>query len=347
MNKVVKILVIRFSSIGDIILTTPVLRCLKQQLSTVEVHFCTKQSYQSILESNPYVDQIHLFNGDILGLMRRLRAEKFDYIVDLHNNIRTTILKVGLSLSVRSFTVDKLNWRKWLYVRFKLDVMPDQHIVDRYLATISTLGVKDDGLGLDFFIDADSHVRLAQLPATHHTGYVAYAIGGQHATKRLPVARIIELCHKVDYPVVLLGDAQDWRIGEQVVEALGNQLIYNACGKHTLSQSASLLQQAKVVFSHDTSLMHIAAAFHKKVYSIWGNTTPQFGMYPYRTPYTVLEKTGLSCRPCSKIGSDQCPVGHFACMNELPLTFDSNDVKQTVVMTMEQIPVQRFAERAN
>ena len=334
MKKVVKILVIRFSSIGDIILTTPVLRGLKQQLPQSEVHFCTKQVYQSALKDNPHIDQFHVLDAGIYALIRRLQAERFDYIIDLQNNLRSAALKAVLP--VRSFTVDKLNWRKWFYVRFKLNVMPDLHIVDRYMVTVSSLGVKNDGLGLDFFIDTADHVSLMQLPATHQAGYVAYAIGGQHATKRLPLDRMIELCRKIDAPVILLGGIEDQQMGERVVEALGNQLVYNACGQYTLSQSASLVQQAKVVFSHDTSLMHIAAAFHKKVYSIWGNTTPQFGMYPYRTSYTVLEKVGLNCRPCSKIGFSQCPAGHFRCMNELPLTFDIRDVKQTADTAMVQ-----------
>jgi ADP-heptose:LPS heptosyltransferase len=326
MNKVVKVLVIRFSSIGDIVLITPVLRCLKQQLPAAEVHFCTKQVHQSILKSNPYVDRFHLLEDNIFDLIHCLRAENFDYIIDLHNNVRSTVLKAALQ--VRSFTVNKLNWRKWFYVRFKADVMPDQHIVDRYLATISTLGIKDDGEGLDYFIASADRVDRNHLPDVHQLGYVAYAIGGQYATKRLPVSRMIELCQKIGSPVVLLGAAEDKERGEQVRKALGEGLIYNACGLYNLSQSASLLEQAIVVFSHDTGLMHIAAALQKEVYSIWGSTTPQFGMYPYKTRYTVLEKKGLGCRPCSKIGFNQCPAGHFRCMNELPFTFDKNDIKR-------------------
>ena len=320
MNKVIKILVIRFSSIGDIVLTTPVIRCLKKQLPNVEVHYCTKSFYRNVLSDNSYIDRFHVLDSSIYNLVYRLRAEKYDYIIDLHNNIRSNLIKV--TLGVRSFTVNKLNWRKWLYVRLKADVMPNQHVVDRYLVTISPLKVNDDGLGLDFFINSDDVVNLDQLPITHRFGYIAYAIGGQHATKRLPISRMIELCHKLSSPVILLGSEQDWKSGQQVVETVGRELVYNACGLFNLSQSASLLQQSRVVFSHDTGLMHIAAALKKKVYSIWGNTTPQLGMYPYKTPYVVLEKTGLNCRPCSKIGSNRCPTGRFECMNELVFTFN-------------------------
>lgn len=329
MSKVVKILILRFSSIGDIVLTTPVIRCLKQQLPNAEVHFCTKRAYHCVISSNPYIDKYHLLNSTIWELILHLRIENYDYIIDLHNNIRTKLLKAALN--TRSFTVNKLNLKKWIYVTFKADVMPNQHLVDRYLATVLPLGVKDDGLGLDFFIASNDHVDSNQLPPTHQLGYVAYAIGGQHATKRLPVSRIIELCRKINSPIVLLGGEDDRYVGEQVSKAVGNELIFNACGCYNLSQSASLLLQSKIVFSHDTGLMHIAAAFGKKVYSIWGNTTPQLGMYPYRTSYVVLEKLGLSCRPCSKIGSNKCPAGHFNCMNELSFDFNVSDFKKLLL----------------
>lgn len=335
MNKVVKILVIRFSSIGDIILTTPVIRCLKEQLPNVEVHYCTKRFYQNVLACNSYIDKIHALDSDFYNLIHRLRAERYDYVIDLHNNIRTNFIKVALG--VRSFTVNKLNWRKWLYVHLKVDVMPNQHVVDRYLATVSPLKVNDDGLGLDFFINSDDVVDLNQLPVTHRFGYVAYAIGGQYATKRLPISRMIELCHKLNSPVILLGNEQDRISGQQVVETVGRELVYNACGLFNLNQSASLLQQSRVVFSHDTGLMHIAAALKKKVYSVWGNTTPQLGMYPYKTQYVVLEKTGLNCRPCSKIGSNRCPTGRFECMNELVFTFNVSDLGEVDGAVMQRI----------
>lgn len=326
MNKVVKILVIRFSSIGDIVLTTPVIRCIKEQVPNAEVHFCTKNIYQNVLAGNIYIDKFHVLDSTIFALICHLQVERYDYIIDLHNNIRTNLIKTALG--VRSFTVNKLNWCKWLYVRLKVNVMPNQHVVDRYLATVSPLKVNDDGLGLDFFINPDDVVDLDQLPVTHRFGYIAYAIGGQYATKRLPVSRMIELCNKLNSPVILLGNEQDRISGQRVVETVGRELVYNACGLFNLSQSASLLQQSKVVFSHDTGLMHIAAALKKKVYSIWGNTTPRLGMYPYKTRYVVLEKTGLNCRPCSKIGSNRCPTGRFECMNELAFTFDVGSLEE-------------------
>ena len=155
---------------------------------------------------------------------------------------------------------------------------------------------------------------------------MAFAIGAQHFTKRLPTARIIELCERLQQPVILLGGKEDAATGEEIVSYFQNRtpnneqqtIVYNACGKYNLNGSASLVRQAEKVVSHDTGLMHIAAAFQKDIISIWGNTIPEFGMYPFRTKYKVLEVHGLSCRPCSKIGYSKCPKGHFKCMWDIP-----------------------------
>lgn len=327
MSATVKILILRFSSIGDIVLTTPVVRCLKEQLPGAEIHYCTKDGNQSLIEYNPHLAKRFYLDKKGLGfLIRQLRAERYDYIVDLHNNLRTSLIK--LALGVRSYSFEKLNWQKWSLVRLKINVLPNVHIVDRYLDAVRPLGVDNDGRGLDHFIPYRDQVEDDWLPATHQRGYVAYAIGGQHETKKLPLPRMIELCRKINYPIVLLGGKEDAATGEAIGQAVGKQLIYNACGKYNINQSASLLQRSRIVFSHDTGLMHIAAALKKKVYSIWGNTTPYFGMYPYKTSFLILENNNLNCRPCSKIGYSRCPLGHFRCMNDLSFDFEIKELKQ-------------------
>ena len=318
-----KVLIVRFSSIGDIVLTTPVARCIKTQLENVEVHYATKNQYRSILENNPYIDKIFVLKDNLNELIAELKKENYDVVLDLHNNLRTRILK--WKLGIRSYSFNKLNVEKWLMVNFKINKLPDVHIVDRYLETAKSIGVKKDALGLDYFIPEKDEVLWDWFPETHRDGFVAYAIGAQHETKKLPIDRMIELCKKIDGPIVLLGGKEDFENAEQVRKAFENKnsntTIFNACGKFNLNQSADIVRKSDVVFSHDTGLMHIAAAFKKEVYSIWGNTIPAFGMYPYRTKYHSLEKNDLNCRPCSKIGFQKCPKGHFKCMREMVFDF--------------------------
>lgn len=331
-----KILVIRFSSIGDIVLTTPVVRTLATQLEDTEVHYCTKKQYASLVNNNPYIAKFHLLEDSLDELVKQLKAENFDYIVDLHKNLRTRLIK--LRLGVKSGSFDKINREKWLMVNFNINRLPNRHIVDRYMDTVKPLGVKPDALGLDYFIPEKDEVEMEWLPETHRKGYVAYAIGAQHNTKKLPLNRMIELCDKINKPVVLLGGPEDALAGDQIakffekssvsepyeeklLELNKKTTIFNACGKFNLNQSASLVRQSSYVFTHDTGMMHVAAAFKKQIFSIWGNTIPMFGMYPYRTKFTVFEVPGLKCRPCSKIGYSQCPKGHFKCMRNIIFDF--------------------------
>ena len=332
-----KVLILRFSSIGDIVLTTPVVRTLKTQVEGIEIHYATKLQYKELFEANPYVDRMHYLGESLADLVTELKKEKFDCVIDLHHNLRT--FRIKQKLGIRSYSFDKLNVQKWLKVNMKIDRLPNVHIVDRYMDTVKALGVKMDALGLDFFIPEKDEVPLDWLPEAFRDNYVVYAIGAQHATKKLPVARMIELCDKINKPIVLLGNKEDAEVAGQVERfferPLGNELseqslqkllnkktiIFNACGKFNINQSASLVKKARYVFTHDTALMHIAAAFRKEVYCIWGNTIPAFGMYPYRTKFTVFENNRLDCRPCSKIGFGTCPKGHFKCMNDLILDF--------------------------
>ncbi len=156
------------------------------------------------------------------------------------------------------------------------------------------------------------------LPDSHQK-FIAVVIGAQHATKRLPVDKLTELCRKIKGPVVLLGGPEDKERAEEIAHAAGEN-VFNGCGRFKLDESAFLISKAQKVVTHDTGLMHIAAAFNKPIVSVWGNTVPEFGMYPYKTDHSkIIQVNGLSCRPCSKIGFNSCPKGHFKCMNLIDL----------------------------
>jgi ADP-heptose:LPS heptosyltransferase len=309
-----KFLIIRFSSIGDIVLTTPVIRCLRKRYPEAEIHYATKLAFQPILASNPYVNKVHLLKDDINALTEELKAENFDYIIDLHHNIRT--LRIKKALNVKSFSYNKVNIQKWVLVNTKfINVLPDKHIVDRYMDTVKSLGVMNDGLGLDYFIPEKDKLGSNDIPTSHIHGYIGIAIGAQHYTKKLPVEKLKELCSKIDYPIILLGGKEDIPAATEI-SGVDRVKVYNACGKFNINESADLVRNAKLIISHDTGLMHIAAAFKKNIISVWGNTVPSFGMYPYQTFYEAFEVKHLWCRPCTKIGFNKCPLSHFKCMKK-------------------------------
>ncbi len=316
-----KILVLRFSSIGDIVLTSPVLRCIKIQTGA-ELHFLTKEPFRELLSHSPYVDRVFTFQQKIREVLPALKAEKYDMVIDLHHNLRSFALKSALRRPASSFP--KLNLKKWLLVHTGIHVLPDVHIVDRYLAAAAPLQVVNDGLGLDYFLPpAEEEKALTFIRQQVPGPFIALVTGAAHATKRLPEHRLLELCRLLREPLVLLGGPDEASQGQRIAAAAGQHVV-NACGQLSLHQSAALLKHARLVITHDTGLMHIAAAFNKRIISLWGNTVPEFGMYPYSpkggNQHTLLEVHGLSCRPCSKIGFGKCPRGHFRCMLDLPLS---------------------------
>ena len=316
-----KALIIRFSSIGDIVLTSPVLRCLKQQLPDCEIHFVTKPQYKSLVENNPNVSKVHLLERTLWQLGILLRKEHFDVVIDLHNNVRSRLLR--FMLARKSLVVKKLNLQKRRMILTNDTKTPLRHFSERCLDAVASLGVKNDFKGLDYFIPDEEHVPHHELHELQQSGYVAFGIGAWHFTKRLPPEKLIAVCGSISQPVILLGDMGDYEIGQQVALACGRK-VANACGKFTINQTASVIQQSRVVISHDSAVMHIAAALNKPVVSIWGNTVPEFGMHPYfgqdgmSHPLSeTIEVPNLSCRPCSRIGYKECPKGHFKCMREI------------------------------
>lgn len=312
-----KYLIIRFSSIGDIVLTTPVVRCLKNQQPKSEIHYLTKKAFAPMLEHNPFVDRVLAMENEIDELIAELKQENYDFIIDLHHNLRTWRLKRKLGKPSAAFP--KLNFKKFLLTSFKLDKMPDVHIVDRYFKAVEKIGVENDQSGLDFFIPTKDEVIPSQFGIQQP--FIAFSIGAQFATKRLPKERIVELISMIKAPIILLGGPTDKETGDYIHSNCPNTI--NLCGELRLNQSASLLKQAEKVITHDTGLMHIAAAFNKPIISIWGNTVPELGMYPYQ-PHNpknfTIHQVNVSCRPCSKIGYQTCPKKHFKCMENQNLT---------------------------
>lgn len=328
-----KILIIRFSSIGDIVLTSPVVRCIHQQMPNAEIYFLTKKQFQPVVASNPHIHQVFYFENNLVETIAAIKNTGVDHIIDLHNNLRSRIIAAAFPLS-KVFRFNKLNTEKWLLTNFKINRLPNKHIVDRYFETVSALGITNDNEGLDFFIAKHDAFNINDLPETHQKGFLVFSIGGQHNTKKMPLYQWQKIAAQINFPIIVLGGKEEQEAGA----LLGNNYshIINYCGKISLAQSASLIQQAEMVITHDTGLMHIAAAFKKPVVALWGNTIPELGMYAYFGKYTVpnfqAEVKGLNCRPCSKLGYKKCPKGHFNCMQQ-------QDINAVILFLKANLPL--------
>lgn len=315
-----KILIIRFSSIGDIVLTTPILRCIKLQKPEIELHYITKKTFGSILQNNPYIDKLHTFEKDVNEVIKDLQRENYDLIIDLHHNLRS--LRLITALGKPSHCFNKLNFRKFMAVNFKrLGMLPNIHIVERYFETVKTLGVINDHKGLDHFISKEDEFDIVKkFPQLSSPNFIALVVGGSYYTKKIPINKLVEICNSTTKQFIVLGSKDDGVVANQLQTQCNN--VINACGELTLNQSAYVLKLSESVVTSDTGLMHIASAFQKKIISFWGNTIPEFGMYPYLPGEgsKIMEVKGLSCRPCSKLGYKGCPKKHFKCMNDIDVS---------------------------
>lgn len=307
-----KILCIRLSAMGDLVVTTPVFRVLHQQLRA-RVHLITKANFQSVLLHNPYLEKIHLWGETSFDV---LRQEKFDLVVDLHGNFRSHQLRLALGVPVVGFR--KRNFEKSLLSR-GLNLLGTEHLVDRYFYALRELGVKNDGNGLDYFNTPEEIEQAKHHTAPLGSAYAAIVLGATHYTKRMPAELVKNIVEKISLPLVLLGGEDVQPLAEAIIASHQGDKILNLCGKLPLRVSIATMADAEVVLAGDTGLMHLAAALGKRMVVVWGNTASEIGMYPYlpdeqsgRVRYAEVE--GLACRPCSRIGFEACPLGHFKCM---------------------------------
>ena len=294
MSKLSKLLVVRFSSIGDIVLTSPVVRILKQ--NQFEVHFLTKKKYAPLLANNPNIDKLYCFNKTINEAKSEIVNENYDFIIDLHNNIRSQSLRL-LNVPIKRYS--KSNFKKFIYMNFNLNFLNDEHVVDRYVKTISFLNLKNDNKGLDFFLNPNDKVEF-----DINQNFASWCIGASKKEKKLSKRQILKIIASLNLPVVLLGGEDEKEMGDAIVAESQETKIYNYCGNITVNQSAYLIKYSQFLLTNDTGLMHIGAAFNKKIISFWGCTKPDLGFAPYvDSSQSLIFTSSFSKRQCSKHGS--------------------------------------------
>ncbi|MEP0985500.1 glycosyltransferase family 9 protein [Ekhidna sp.] len=326
------ILIIKSGSVGDLLLITPIIRRLKTEMDA-NVFLAIDENYHALFSENPYIDQFLSYNEKLTNLRKILTKYEFSHVIDLQNSWRS--FRIRKMAGGNHLIFKKQFLKEWIYLKLKINLLSKSHVVDQYFQLVNSIDIKPDHLGIDFYIPEKDEVENNWLPKSHQAGYAALAINAKHFTQKLPTNRLIELCDRINKPIVLVGNKEDLPVAnevesffkhgtkeqEEVIEGLNKKtIIFNACGKFNFNQAASIIKNARWVFAYDNDMMHVASAFNKSLYTIWGNTTPLFGKYPYQSKFTVFENNKLSCRPCTLKGFANCPKGHFKCMNEV--TFD-------------------------
>ena len=328
------VLVILSGAPGNIVFSTPLIRSLKTRLDNARISFLTSTENKPLLEENPYLDRVCDFTE--FRKDRKQHSNRFKYVFDLDANLRSSV--VTATMSGKVFRIRKRIWEKWLLTTLKINKMIPIHLADQYLNTAGPLNIIGDGFRPDYYLPYKDQVPVEWLPEQFQKGFVVFCISAPYATRRLPLSRMIEVCDRINKPVIILGGVDDQQDGTALEEfftrrdehaelettllALNKKtVVYNGCGKFNFNQQASIVKQARHVFTFDNDFVAIASAFGKDTFVMYGNTVLDFGSYPYHTRFTVFENNKLTCRPCSTGGFGKCPLKHFRCMNDLVFDF--------------------------
>ena len=315
-----KILIIRLSSIGDIVLTSPIVRCLKNQTGA-SVHYLVKPEFKALLENSPYIDKLHLLKSRLKLTIDEIKEENFDYLVDLHNNIRTIILKK--SIRIKSFTYSKQSFRRFLQLNFSPKIKLN-HVVNNYFLALNSLNVKNDNRGLDYFFSNE----ITELDV--ESKYICWSVGASHQNKMLSVETIICICNEIDLPIYLIGGKKETEIGNNIVFNTENKRVKNFCGKANLNHSAKIIDKCSLLLTNDTGMMHIGAALKKKIISFWGCTKPSQGFKPYIDfPKSVEIIYNPNSKPCSKHGKF-CKSSVYGCVKKIKPENIVNEIKKVL-----------------
>jgi lipopolysaccharide heptosyltransferase II len=347
-------LIIRLSSIGDVILASPLIRLLRKRFPQGQIDFLVKREYADLVRFNPHLRNVIELDArggfaELRALKRRLRQERHDTVIDIQGNLRSSFLRTGLSATV--LRVDKRRLARFLLVSFKWNVYKTSPPVPvRYLETVRSTGIVDDGDGLELFIPEETRTRvqkhLSDAGVDSQKGVVGVCPGAKHATKRwlpqrfaqLAIALLSEDIHKI----LIFGgvDERDLcaSIEQEVVQSIGRQdCVVNLAGVFSLLETASAMDACDTVVANDSGLLHLAAARKRDVVAIFGPTVQEFGFYPYGTENRVIERRNLYCRPCSHIGGEACPEGHFRCMKEISIDEVLNTVRSFAPMAAQVV----------
>ncbi len=318
-----RILIIRLSSLGDVLLTTPVIRAIKKEFPGASIDFLVREEYVDAVKFNPNINVVYALSRSEKSkfLIKVLNGNRYNFIVDLQNNIRSRLIVSSLNRTTYSYK--KPTWDKYLLVRFKINRYKEiKSITERYCESIP--GLKLDKLGLELHTPQNIS---SDLPSEKN--YLGLCPGSKHFTKRWPSEYFIELGNELiskGYEILIFGGKDDKEICELITSQINGSI--NLSNDNDLIKTANEIKNCKLVICNDSGLMHVAAAAGVPVITIFGSSVREFGFSPYGVPNLILENKSLSCRPCSHIGRSNCPKKHFKCMKEITPQLVSENVTQ-------------------
>jgi heptosyltransferase-2 len=349
-----KTLVIRFSSIGDIILSTPLLRVLRATFPKSQIDYLTRSDYAELVQHNPNINVVHRYDvregfDGLRKLKQQLRAEQYDTVVDIHGSLRSRFLRAGLGAE-RVFTIDKRKHERFMLVRLKKNLYKEiVSVADRYIEPLRAVGVVSDQRGPELHIPDKVLWGVARKLSTLRLNQYERTLGlcptSRHFTKRWPEDRFAAVgarfAREYDGKVFIFGGPDDVpltsALAAQINAQTGTGRATDFSGELSLLETAAAMEYCDVIVSNDSGLMHMATAMGKKLVAIFGSTVREFGFFPYGKESIVVEREGLACRPCSHIGRPSCPEEHFRCMRDI----DVNRVYQEVQMHLNRGTLQR------
>ncbi|MFH1541216.1 MAG: glycosyltransferase family 9 protein [Elusimicrobiota bacterium] len=324
-----KILIIRLSSIGDIVLATPLIRCLRTAVLSAQIDFLIKKEYSEILTNNQYISNLKFFENNIFETAKKIKKEKYDFILDIHNNFRTFLFTIFSGTKILRYKNYLL--QRFFLVEFGINLYKKKiPVFQRYLKTAELLGVSYDNKGLDFFIDEKIKIKSESVFGGYKNQYVGICPVAVWETKRWQKENFVEIAKRIlekrDCEVLIFGGKNNFQYCEDIKIQIGLK-AKNLCGL-SLQETANVLKKCKYLITNDTGLMHIADALKVRTISIFGPTVEEFGFYPQvaelsqttKLPQTATSKIiskRFSCKPCSTKGSNKCPVGDFRCIKNI------------------------------
>lgn len=339
------IVVFRLSSIGDIVLTSPLVRAVRSDIGPkARLDFVVRREFAELVRSNHHLSVVHEYDAStgwkgLRELNATLRAEHYGLVIDLHDSIRSRYLRTCCGANAIT-VVNKRKWERWKLVHWKKNSYCGiVSVPERYIETVSAFGIADDGRGLELFVPDTVQTSVARKMAalSHYSSehVIGLCPGAKHFTKRWQKEKFAELgvrlirSHKAR--ILLFGGPAERDdcafVTSEIASVAGYESVADFSGKFSILETAAAFDSCDVIVSNDSGLMHVAAARKKKIVALFGSTVREFGFAPYGTESTIVERPRLGCRPCSHIGRSACPLRHFRCMNDISV----DEVERSVV----------------